>query len=61
MQTDNVDLVDDVLDYISALGDEEREKAPTNSQLLSNDDMSVVSTTINDVLQIVADKMPSEV
>ena len=60
VQTDNVDL-DDVLDYISALGDVEREKAPTHNQLLSDDDKGIVTTTINDVLQIITEKTPSEV
>lgn len=59
--TDNVDVVDDVLEYICSLGDKSREMTVTQTQALSDSDKMILSTTVNDLLTLVATKTLPEV
>lgn len=60
--TDNVDIIDDVLEYIAALGDAAKDQTSLESPLsVTPDDKAIVDTTVHDVLAILPEKILPEV
>ena len=56
-----MDIIDDVLDFIGALGDKAREQAVIQAPSVGADNKAITETTIHDLFSVLSQKTLPEV